>query len=91
MKHLEKVLRGLGNRRRLAILQLIIKHKRLSVGDLAAGINLSFRATSRHLRLLRQLEILDHQQHGVTVYYFLSPALPEPARVLLKYLPYSAE
>lgn len=91
MKHLEKLLRGLGNRRRLAILQLILKHKRLSVGDLAAGIKLSFRSTSRHLRLMRQLELLDHEQYGITVYYFLSPIIPKPARTFLKYLPHSHE
>ena len=91
MKHLEKILRGLANRRRLAILQLIRKHQRLSVGDLAVGINLSFKATSRHLRIMRQLELLDHQQHGVTVYYFLSPSLPVPAKTILKYIPNSLE
>ena len=91
MKNLEKLLRGLGNRRRLAILQLLIKYQRLSVGELASSIGLSFKSTSRHLRIMRQLEFVDFEQRGTTVYYFLSPAIPVPAHAILKYIPNSRD
>lgn len=81
-KDLEKILKGLANRRRLAIIKLLAKQKELSVADIAQAIKLSFTATSKHLGILRQLDILDRNQVSLTVYYSLSHPLPDAVQKL---------
>lgn len=61
-----------GNKRRLMILSLLKKKSEATVGEIANSIKLSLTATSRHLALLRALDIVDKEQRGLEVYYFLS-------------------
>ena len=82
MKQLEKIFKGLANRRRLAIIQLLHKNKELPVAEIARRIRLSFTSTSKHLGLLRQLDIVDRRQESLTVYYRLS----EPPLLIIKQL-----
>ena len=70
-KELEKVLKALANKRRVAILKYLKRVGRASVGDIASTIKLSYRATSRHLMILSVSDILDKQQEGLIVYYFI--------------------
>ncbi len=72
MKDLERILRALGNRRRLAILQFLKKNKEATVTELAEAIHLSFRSTSRHLLILSASNILERQQRSTEVYYWIS-------------------
>ena len=69
---MEKVLKLTGNKRRLMILSLLKKKSEATVGEIANSIKLSLTATSRHLALLRALDIVDKEQRGLEVYYFLS-------------------
>lgn len=91
MKHLEKIFKGLANRRRLAIIRLLNGHKELSVADIAQKIHLSFTATSKHLGLLRQLDILDRRQESLTVYYRLASPLPAIVKLLISSISNSRE
>lgn len=91
MKNLEKILKGLANRRRLAIIKLLVKNKELTVTEIAERINLSFKATSRHLSILRHLDIVDKNQISLNMYYYLSRPLPSVVKVLLAYIPNSHE
>ncbi len=72
MKQIEKVLKALANQRRLEIVRLLKKRRQATVGEIAEAIDLSFRATSKHLGVLRSAEILDKKQQGLQVWYFLS-------------------
>ena len=76
MKQLEKVFKGLANRRRLAIIKLLHKEKELPVAEIARRIKLSFTSTSKHLGFLRQLDILDRRQESLTVFYRLADEPP---------------
>jgi ArsR family transcriptional regulator len=80
---LEKVLKGLANRRRLAIVRALAKQKELAVADIAREIRLSFTSTSKHLAMLRQLDIVERRQESLTVYYRLAEPLPPAAKLLL--------
>lgn len=73
MKELERTLKSLANRRRLAIVQFLKKRKEASVGELAGAIHLSFRSTSRHLAILSVAGILEKEQRSIQVYYCLNP------------------
>ena len=70
-KQLEKILKALANKRRLAILKFIKKSGRVSVGETAQAIKLSFKATSKHLMLLGAADILEKEQISLTMLYFL--------------------
>ncbi len=73
-KELEKVLKALANKRRVAILKYLKRIGAASVGDIASEIKLSFRATSKHLSVLFSADILEKEQSGLTVMYFISKA-----------------
>ena len=71
MKNLERVLKALANKRRLEILKALKggRDKELSVGEISERINLSFKATSRHLSILISADILGKEQRGLQVFY----------------------
>ncbi len=77
MKELERNLKALANRRRLAILKYLKENREAPVGDIAAEINLSFKATSKHLGVLAAVDIVEKNQRSSQVFYRLaSPAKP---------------
>ncbi|MFA6552465.1 MAG: metalloregulator ArsR/SmtB family transcription factor [Candidatus Paceibacterota bacterium] len=69
---LEKSLKAVANGRRLDILRLLKEHSKLTVGDLAKKIKLSFKSTSRHLAILFAAGILDKEQKNLNVFYRIS-------------------
>ena len=82
-KELEKILKALANKRRLAILKFIKKSGRVSVGEIAGAIKLSFKATSKHLMILSNADILEKEQVSLTMLYFLPKNVhPIVSRVL---------
>ncbi|MEK7478833.1 MAG: metalloregulator ArsR/SmtB family transcription factor [Patescibacteria group bacterium] len=72
MKYLEKTLKALANRRRLAILKYLKENKESSVGGIAYAIKLSFKATSKHLNILATMDILEKEQRSLQIFYRLS-------------------
>lgn len=72
MKELERILKALANKRRLAILQFLKKNTEASVTELAGAIHLSFKSTSRHLSVLSVVDILEKEQRSIQMYYRLN-------------------
>lgn len=70
-KELEKVLKALANKRRVAILKHIKRVGKASVGDISQSIKLSFKATSKHLMILSSADILEKEQISLSMLYFL--------------------
>ena len=68
-KELEKILKALANKRRIAILKFIKKSGSSSVGEVADAIKLSFKATSKHLMILANTDILEKEQVSLTMLY----------------------
>lgn len=91
IKQLEKILKGLANRRRLTIIKNLLKEKELSVAEIARRIHLSFTSTSKHLGILHQIDIVDRRQESLTVYYRLSDSLPSVVKPLLHTISNSRE
>jgi len=69
MREIERVLKALANERRLAIVRLLSLHKEMMVSEITDRIHLSFRATSRHLRVLENAGVLTSDRSGLRVYY----------------------
>ena len=72
MDDLERNLKALANKRRLAILKYLKRVGNSSVGDVASEIKLSFKATSRHLSVLANAGILEKEQEGLTMWHRIS-------------------
>lgn len=71
MSELEKVLKAVANKRRMQILGLLKRSREIHVSAIARGIGLSFRSTSRHLRILATAGLVETEQRSTTVYYRL--------------------
>ncbi len=68
-RELERQLKALANRRRLLILKYLKEHREAAVRDIANAINLSFKATSKHLTILTVIDILEKEQRSSQVFY----------------------
>jgi len=86
MNDLEKQLKALANKRRLAIVKYLKKNSKVPVSDIAKEIHLSFKSTSRHLAVLRAADIVDKRQVNLNSYYFLSAPLSNAAQAVLTLL-----
>lgn len=80
---LEKTLKALANRRRLAILSYLKLTKEASVGDIAKVIKLSIKATSKHLRVLANADLVDRDQRSLLGFYRLAPNSMPSARQII--------
>lgn len=91
IKNIEKILKGLANRRRLSIIKYLLNEEEATVANIAENINLSFKATSKHLLILRQLDIIDSRQQSLSVFYRVSDTLPRIVKDISKYISNSRE
>ena len=82
-KELERELKALANKRRLAIIKFLKQNKEASVGDIAEAIKLSFKSTSKHLSVLRGVDIVEHEQRSLSYYYKLVEPLPTASHAIL--------
>ena len=74
---LERQLKTLANRRRLAILNTIRKRGEANVTDIARAIKLSFTSTSKHLTMLERAGFVEKEQRSLNVYYRVAPDAPK--------------
>jgi DNA-binding transcriptional ArsR family regulator len=85
-RELEKQLKALANRRRLAILKYLKSKREAPVGDIAHEINLSFKSTSKHLAVLAALDIVERDQRSLQMFYHLTSTHPAAVRHILSLL-----
>lgn len=86
MRNLAKKFKALSNERRLHVIKLLLKHKKLTVGEIADKINLSFRSTSRHLKILEATSFVNWQHVGLNMYYSISAKASKEILGLVKKL-----
>ena len=72
MRDIEKILKALANRRRLAIVKYLKRKKTANVGNIAEHIQLSYKATSKHLAVLYAADIVEKEQRSLKMWYCLS-------------------
>ncbi|MDI6820807.1 MAG: metalloregulator ArsR/SmtB family transcription factor [Patescibacteria group bacterium] len=86
MKNLERILKSLANKRRLAILKYLKENREAPVGEIAHEINLSFKATSKHLGVLSAVDIVEKDQRILQMFYRLVPDQPTAVKSILNLL-----
>jgi ArsR family transcriptional regulator len=83
MRRLLKFFRALNNTRRLKIIGILLD-KTLSVSEISERINLSFKSTSKHLRLLENAGLIERTQRKLYAFYKVKDKIKKPLRKLLK-------
>lgn len=83
---LERQIKALANRRRIAILRFLRKKKEAHVGAIADEIELSFKSTSNHLLILESAGLLNKEQRSTNMFYHLAPDAPRTLRAFLSIL-----
>jgi len=73
---LERQLKVLANRRRLAILNLLRKRKEADVSAVSETIRLSFTSTSKHLNMLEHAGFVEKEQRSLNVFYRIAAKPP---------------
>ena len=82
--------RVLANTNRLRIIELLNNTPSMNVGEIAGHLKISFKATSNHLAILKNLDVLEAR--GVTghVFYSLNQKSPKDfQRVITLFLKFS--
>lgn len=78
------IYRGLGNQNRLKIIQILHSSGPLSVGEIAEKLKISFKNTSRNLKILADLGFLVFEGRKDRVYYDLNQDLPQNIKQIFK-------
>lgn len=91
IKEYEKVFKLFGNKRRLGIIVYLLNKKEATVNEIATKIKLSFKATSKHLILLSNADILDYEQRNLLVFYRISKSLPKNIKTIISLFSNSRE
>lgn len=86
MKRWTVVFRTLANINRLKIIAMLSGGRKMSVGDIAQGLKISFKATSNHLAMLKNLAVLESQGIAGHVFYSLNPNMPNDFRKIAKHV-----
>ena len=86
IKEMERQLKALANKRRLAILKFLASKEPASVGSIAEEIKLSFKSTSNHLLILSACDLLDREQTSTTVLYRLTRPVSPLVKTVLSIL-----
>ena len=85
-RDLERQLKVLANRRRLAILKYLKNNKEAAVGEIAHEIKLSFKSTSKHLAILAALDIVEREQRSLQMFYGLTGNYSPAVRFIISIL-----
>jgi DNA-binding transcriptional ArsR family regulator len=86
MKELERILKSVANKRRLAILKFLKRVKEASVQDIADEIHLSLKSTSKHLGILIAADVLEKEQRRLYVFYRLATEPPTVVKNILAFV-----
>lgn len=84
MKRWTVVFRVLANINRLKIIKLLADGRKMSVTDITEDLGISFKATSNHLALLKNLDILEAQGSLGHVFYSLNRQLPKDFQKIIE-------
>lgn len=84
MKRWTIVFRALANINRLKIIAMLFHGERMNVSEIAAALWISFKATSNHLAILKNLDVLETEGTAGHVFYSLNPHLSKDFRGILR-------
>lgn len=84
MKRWTQIFKALSNINRVRIIKMLSGRKRLNVSEIADELDISPKATSKHLIILHNLDVLDSKGKNNRVEYWLNPRPLEDIRKTIK-------
>ena len=87
MKRWTVVFRALANINRLKIIKMLSGGDRMNVTDIAGELSISFKATSNHLAILKNLDVLESQGAEGHVFYTINRQMPKDFQRAINLLP----
>ena len=78
------IFKALGNINRIKIIQMLSGGKSMNVTEIADEIKVSIKSTSRHLAILRNLDLLESEGRDGHVFYSLSKPVPADFKQAIK-------
>ncbi len=84
MKRWTQIFKALSNINRVRIVKMLSGRKRLNVSEIAGELDISPKATSKHLIILHNLDVLDSKGKNNRVEYWLNTSLPEDISKTIK-------
>jgi len=76
MKRWTQIFKALSNINRVRIIKILSDRDRMSVSEIADELDISPKATSKHLIILHNLDVLASKGKNSRVEYWLNPGLP---------------
>lgn len=73
MNSLLKTFSALSDDTRMTIIEQLMEHGELAVGDLVSGASITAPAISRHLKVLREAGLISQRAEGTKRYYSARP------------------
>lgn len=80
------VFRALSNINRLKIIKMLSSGQKMTVGQISENLQISFKATSNHLAMLKNLDVLEARGAEGHVFYSLNPKKPNDFTKILNHL-----
>ena len=80
--HLQKIVRGFSNHRRIEIMNLLDTESDLSLSEISEKLNINFKTASEHVRRLALAGLITKRNRGATVLH----ALTKRGIIILKFL-----
>ncbi len=78
------IFKTLGNINRIKIIRILFNGKSMTVTKISEELKISLKATSRHLIIMQNLDILESEGKDGFVHYSLSKDIPEDFKKVLK-------
>ncbi|MCX6722170.1 MAG: winged helix-turn-helix domain-containing protein [Candidatus Staskawiczbacteria bacterium] len=80
------VFRALANINRLKIIKMLAGGQKMTVSQISDNLNISFKATSNHLAMLKNLDVLESLGANGHVFYSINPNKPSDFNKVLDHL-----
>lgn len=84
MKRWTQIFKALSNINRVRIVKILSGGERKSVSEIANALDISLKATSKHLITLHNLDVLSNRGKNNRVEYWLNPDMPTDIQKTVK-------
>lgn len=78
------IFRALANINRVKIIKILSKDIKLNVSQISAHLKISLKSTSKHLIILRSLDVLENEGAKGHVFYGINPGMPSDIKKTIK-------
>lgn len=84
MKRWTIIFRALANVNRLKIIEMLFDGQKMNVGEIAQELKISFKATSNHLAMLKNLDVLESEGNAGHVLYYINSRMSKDFHKAIK-------